>query len=160
MTRRVLIVEPDLETRRLLMSAAGKVADVVCQPTFAAARQYVLSGAQIDFLVTNVRLGDYNGLHLVYLAAGRDTPPRSIAYTDTRDPGLAREARRAGAFYDTRTSLVLAIATYLRAALPARDQRQAPVDDRRWMFRGGRRSADRFVHSLPGQTGTGTDAGA
>ena len=152
----VLLVEPDRSTRLNLLSEATVVGHVISQPGFASARQYLLSGAPLDFLVTNLRLGGFNGLHLVYLAAGRHAPPRSIVYTDERDPGLAREAQRAGAFYDTRGHLPAVIATYLRATLPPRDQREASVTDRRTVFRGGRRSGDRTVRSLPAWPSTAT----
>jgi hypothetical protein len=148
----LLLVEPDRASRWTLLNAATPVAHVVSQPSFTAAQRYLLSGASLDFLVTNLRLGVYNGLHLVYLAAGRDVPPRSIVYTDRHESGLARETQQAGAFYDTRGNLPTAIAAYLRAALPPQDQRQATPVDRRSLFRGGRRCGDRSMLSLPARS--------
>ena len=49
-----------------------------------------------DFLITEVKLGAYNGLHLAIRAAGQHTPTIVIGHMD---PILQREAERAEAAF-------------------------------------------------------------
>src|SRR5882672_8982419 len=100
MLTRVLLVEPDAATGALLRQSVQGIADVDIESEFSAARLRLL-GAPFDFLVTNLRLGPYNGLHLVYLASTAELSSRRIVYSDRHDIGLARDAQRAGAFYET-----------------------------------------------------------
>ena len=128
-------------------------ASLTCNTSqFAAARSIVQQGP-VDLLVTNLRLGAFNGLHLVHLAAALTIQSRAIVYTDQLEIGLGREIQRAGAFYDTRLRLPHTLASYVRAALPSQDRRHLAVNDRRQAFRGGRRSADR--PQSDGLTGNG-----
>jgi DNA-binding NtrC family response regulator len=145
--RCLLLVEPEPATRALLQRAMRMVAHVVIHSDFPTARRCLKEGSSLDFLITNVRLGIYNGLHLVYLAAAQGIPARSIVYTDHRDVGLAKEAQRAGAFYETITSLPVTLIAYLRGTLPPEDRREPSVQDRRTIFRGGRR---RWDHHMTG----------
>ena len=138
----VLLVEPDAVFGSLLYQAVSGLADVRYVSQFAAARS-IVQLSPVHLLVTNLRLGAFNGLHLVYLAALMTTKSRAIVYTDQLEIGLGREIQRAGAFYDTRLRLPHTLASYVRAALPSQDRRHLAVNDRRQAFRGGRRSADR-----------------
>jgi hypothetical protein len=117
------------------------VAAVVFCPDFAGARQELVRN-RYDFLVTNLRLRAFNGLHLVYLAKSSGLPTQSIVYTERREVALAREVQAAGAFYELRESLPYVIGSYVAAALPSADRRDAAQKDRREVFRGGRRSSD------------------
>ena len=137
----ILLVEPAAAARAILHTAASTFAHVESHAGFEPARARVLL-ALFDFLVTNVRLGAYNGLHLVYLRSPGKDMPRAIVYSDERDPGLAREAQRAGAFYEVATCLPVTLRAYITKALPARDRREPATWDRRGMFRGGRRCWD------------------
>src|SRR5262245_5403363 len=139
--RRVLIVEPDADAAQRLADAARAVAEVRRRFEFSDARGELLAGPY-DLLVTNLRLGAYNGIHLVYLAAANDHPARCIVYTDVRDEHLAHEVQHAGAFYETRECLEIALGAYLGGTLPARDRRWAETVDRRRARRGGRRCWD------------------
>ncbi|HVZ20368.1 MAG TPA: hypothetical protein VG871_04865 [Vicinamibacterales bacterium] len=96
-------------------------------------------------LVTALRLGRYNGLHLVYLCAAANLPTKSVVHTDTVDPAQAREVRSAGAFYEIRPRLPIVLPAYASSVLPSRDRREAVHFDRRRYFRGGRRVADQHV---------------
>jgi DNA-binding NtrC family response regulator len=127
--------------RRRLADAAHQYADVVDFGDFMQARRYLLA-ARCDWIVTNLRLQAYNGLHLVHLAAAARLPARFIVYADQRDVALAREAQRAGAFYETRARVERAIGAYLTGSLPEADRRDPELPDRRIAFRGGRRSTD------------------
>ena len=95
---RLLLVEPNDVSRQILAAAAASVTEVESHRIFETARARLWS-APFDFLVTNVRLGAYNGLHLVYVSSRGHGTPRAIVYSDERDPGLAREVRRAGAVH-------------------------------------------------------------
>ena len=141
---RVLIIEPDGPTRAQLRESVSAIADVQQQRDFAGARARII-GRPHDFVVSNVRLGAYNGLHLVYLAAAHRLPARFIVYADHHDSGLAREVQDAGAFYETRDCLLVTVTAYIRGTLPARDRRAPGVSDRRMTFRGGRRCWDHHV---------------
>jgi DNA-binding NarL/FixJ family response regulator len=143
---RVLLVEPEALARQVLHDAASGVARVSARARFSKARTDLRGGA-FDFLVTNVRLGAYNGLHLVYLAAVDGISTRSIVYSEGQDLGLALEVQRAGAFYETRECLPVTLTAYLRGVLPVRDRRDPRVDDRPAGVPGGRRRWDRHVAS-------------
>jgi DNA-binding NtrC family response regulator len=145
----VLLVEPDVVFGSLLQQAISDVADIWCVSDFAAARS-VLQQSPVGLLVTNLRLGAFNGLHLVYLAAFVPRETRAIVYTEWLDTGLGRDVQRAGAFYETKPCLPYTLASYVGTVLPPKDGRNLAVHDRRQTFRGGRRSADRPVfHGLP-----------
>jgi DNA-binding NtrC family response regulator len=143
---RVLLVEPEAVPRQVLLDAASGVARVSARAHFSKARTDLRDGA-FDFLVTNVRLGAYNGLHLVYLAAVDGIPTRSIVYSERQDLGLALEVQRAGAFYETCECLPVTLTAYLRGTLPVRDRRDPHVDDRAAAVPGGRRRWDRHAAS-------------
>jgi DNA-binding NtrC family response regulator len=146
MSLRVLIVEPEPRIRAALQYSVRPLADVEAQARFESARRLV-STRPFDFIVSNVRLGDFNGLHLVYLSSDVQTPPRCIVYTVQREPLLAREVQRAGAFYETADCLPITIAAYLAGRLPETDRRDPEHADRRLTFRGGRRCWDQHLLS-------------
>jgi len=139
--KRILIVEPDDVRRGILEGAAASVAQVESHRRFETARASVL-GAPFDFLVTNVRLGAYNGLHLVYLSLSCPQMPRAIVFSDEPDAGLGREVQRAGAFYELGARLPVTLASYLTGLLPRFDRRDPTAPDRRTRLGGGRRCCD------------------
>src|SRR5262245_37882468 len=96
----VLVVEPDAQVAARLRQAVRKVSHVDAQRRFDSAKRRLLA-EPFDFLVTNLRLGEFNGLHLVYIASTVAHPVRAIVYTDQRDPWIAREVQKAGGFYET-----------------------------------------------------------
>jgi DNA-binding NtrC family response regulator len=128
-TAQILLVEPDDASRESLRAAASDLGNVESCATFEAARARLMA-SRVDFLVTNIRLGAFNGLHLVYLSqfSERAGAPRAIVYNDGKDIGLAREAQRAGAFYVE--SLPVSLAGYLDGALPERERRDPAFRDR------------------------------
>jgi hypothetical protein len=135
----VLIVEPDAVARAALQYAWSSVAHVEGCPDFRSARRQLFQHPP-DLLVTNLRLQEFNGLHLVHLAATAALKTRSIAYTDEFDLGLARETQAAGAFYERAHRLPYVLPSYTRSMLPPRDRRNpAGIDRRLSSYRGGRR---------------------
>ena len=140
---RILLVEGRDDARSRLEAAAAPLALVESHRCFETARARLFR-APVDLLVTNVRLGAYNGLHLVYLSSSARGAPRCIVYSDVRDSGLAREVQRAGAFYEVGSQLPVTLSAYVIAALPDRDRRDPIIPDRRTGSRGGRRCWDLY----------------
>ena len=138
--KHLLVVEPDTTLGQRLQASCERLARATLCRDFLSARSQLLAGAP-DLLVTNLRLEEYNGLHLVLLAAA-DGVTRSVVHTDRPDPYLVREAQTIGAFFERTDRLTHSLIGYLQFPLPQRDRRDAEHYDRRTAFRGGRRSAD------------------
>jgi len=137
--RDILIVDPDPQALLAAQVTVQAFAEVeVCSDFLAARARLALKPP--DLLVTNIRLERFNGLHLVYVAAGSAT--RCLVYATQHDPVLAREVVSAGAFYERADRLPRVLAAYARATLPPRDRRSLSVVDRRSLPRGGRRCSD------------------
>jgi hypothetical protein len=137
--RDIVIVDPDPQALLAAQVAVQTFADVEACSDFRTARARLVSRPP-DLLVTNIRLERFNGLHLVYVAAGSAT--RCLVYAAQHDPVLAREVIAAGAFYERADRLPRVLAAYARAILPPKDRRSLSVGDRRSLPRGGRRSSD------------------
>src|SRR5689334_667649 len=99
MKKRVLLVDaaPDVAAR--LKWAVQPYAAVTFASTFPEARAH-LGARSWDLLVTSLRLGLYNGLHLVHLAAIAQPKVRSIVYSPRSDLALARDVQAIGAFFE------------------------------------------------------------
>ena len=139
MLQRILLVEPNADRRQAFASILAAGATVQACADFEAARR-TLADTPCGLLITQLRLGPFNGLHLVYLARARLI--RSVVYDETTDLFLAREAQSAGAFYETIERLPLVLLNYVTLELPPIDRRDPVRADRRVMRRGGRRAAD------------------
>jgi two-component system response regulator GlrR len=94
---RVLLVDAnrDSETERVLRSAGHLVTRAF---GFEEAKR-CLAFATPDLLMTDVRLGAYNGLHLVMRAHLQHPGMPAIVLDTDHDPVLEREANGAGATY-------------------------------------------------------------
>jgi len=95
--QRILVVGPSEEMASVVapwLESAGY--ELVLKNGFAEARAMV--GMRPDLLITEVKLGPYNGLHLAILAGGLGTP--AIVIGD-RDPVLQIEAEHQSAVYLT-----------------------------------------------------------
>lgn len=142
MSRHVLLVDPQaqLEWIRGLQDTISDLAQLSVADNFLAAQKLVQAAPPPDVVVTNVRLGPYNGIHLVLLAAPKGV--RCVVYAEDHDVVLARQAQEAGAFYVRLANLREAIRDLLIRPLPERDRRDPSIGDRRHVRRGGRRSND------------------
>ena len=109
-----------------------------------------LTARPFDFVITNLRLSDFNGLHLVHLVSGNLRPPRCIVYTDTRDAALAREVQRAGAFYETAECLPVTLSAYLRGTLPGERSPQSVIDRSSWLLPRRTPMLGRLHRQVPG----------
>jgi ActR/RegA family two-component response regulator len=139
--RCAFLVDPNANWLEAARRAIGDALDLKTFTDFHSAREQLLK-TRPQFLATNLRLGAYNGLHLVYLAAAESTDTRCLVFSDRADLALVREAQLAGAFYEDASRVAYALPSYVRGTLPERDRRSPERVDRRQIRRGGRRSAD------------------
>lgn len=137
----VLLVEPNPSVADMIEESIRPLAQVYFHREFESARRQ-LAAQRFDFIVSNLRLRSFNGLHLAY-AANAVAPTRCVIYTESREPALAQDVRRAGAFYEVVDRLPVTLTSYLAGNLPPTDRRDPGVPDRRAPFRGGRRIWDR-----------------
>jgi hypothetical protein len=138
--KHLLVVEPDAILGQRVLARCERIARATLCRDFLSARSQLLASTP-DLLVTNLRLEEYNGLHLVLLATAEGVT-RSLVHTDRPDPYLVREAQAIGAFFERTERLLHAVVGYLQVDLPQRDRRNSDRYDRRTAFRGGRRAAD------------------
>lgn len=146
----MLLVEPHADVRASISAAASPFAVVHACPDFDQARAR-LTTATYDLVVANVRLGDYNGVHLVYLARQSSERTHALVYAHPRDLGIAADVIRAGGFFESIDRMPIVVGAYLVAILPARDRRVPGRPDRRAHARGGRRAWD--AHLATGDRG-------
>src|ERR1043165_9025161 len=123
--KRLLVVEPDASVGQSLRATVERIAKTIICNDFLSARSQLLSAAP-EILVTNLRLGEYNGLHLVLLATSDQAGTRSIVHSNRPDPYLIREAQALGAFFERTERLRYSLAGYIRFALPPHDRRESP----------------------------------
>jgi DNA-binding response OmpR family regulator len=98
-TQRVLVVDDEpalLEALKIAFTRAGRV--VVSCRTFEDARAQLLS-EPFDVMVTDVRLGAFNGLQLAVIARDKDREMGIIVFSGFDDPVLRAEAARLDASY-------------------------------------------------------------
>src|SRR5687767_4352590 len=95
----VILVEPDDDLATRLVRGVRGHLDLCRCVSFAEARRWLCRRPCL--LLTNLRLGAHNGVHLVYLADALDLATRAIIYTLSVDAGLAALVRQARAFYET-----------------------------------------------------------
>jgi two-component system cell cycle response regulator DivK len=129
MSRRILIVEDDEASRRglrQLLTNAGYT--VLSASTFDEGRRAAAEDAP-DLLIADVRLGEFNGLHLV-AAAPRALP--SIIVSGFPDPVLEAEALRLGAHYMTKPIEPTTLLALIEEKLLTAAQRRAAGSTRRW----------------------------
>lgn len=132
MPHRVLIVDTDSEALagdRSILVDAGYV--VTWTADFTEAKEQ-LRLAPPDLLMTDVRLGAYNGLHLVH-RLHFDHPEMPAIVTDkAADPVLQEEARRADALYLIKPVDPTTLVDTIRALLARRPSRRGMQAARRW----------------------------
>lgn len=136
--KQILVVDPNVAYLSDAQRVLQLLGDAEICSDFKVARAR-LTNRPPDLLITNLRLQEYNGLHLVHLAKPQT---RCIVYSTHDDPILAREAQEAGAFYEQPMRLARALAGYVQGALPPYDRRSTSSVDRRKFPRSGRRTAD------------------
>jgi len=97
--KHVLIVDDDRAVLGLVeqwLTAAGYL--VVACDRFETAKQHLTDGAP-DVLLTDVRLGAFNGLQLVILAKEQGSHTMALVMSAFDDPALRKDAMQCGASY-------------------------------------------------------------
>lgn len=97
--RRVFVVddEPALaESLKLGLQSHGH--DVEMSRSFEEARRRLLA-ERFDVLITDVRLGAFNGIQLAVIARGNDPSMRIVVFSGFDDPVLREESRALNATY-------------------------------------------------------------
>src|SRR5436190_6695707 len=100
MNRNALIVDPSpvhLGVTRRVLADSGF--DVTVVSTFEDAKRRLSTGQPLALLITDVRLGPYNGFHLALRARATHPNICIIIADQARDAALEREARGLGATY-------------------------------------------------------------
>ena len=96
---RILIVDDDEPLLRALeMTLSGRGKEVEAHSTFESARR-ALKARVFDALITDVRLGAFNGLQLAVIARDEQPQIRIIVFSGFEDPVLQAEAKAVGADY-------------------------------------------------------------
>lgn len=111
-----LIVEPsELLSSRLEAIARTAGWRVRCHAALENARKDIGTHAPA-VVVTSMKLGSFNGIHLVYLAKLANPSAVCLVYGDDL---RADEAWRAGAIYERREAVPFALSRVLSSAAPA-----------------------------------------
>jgi len=120
---RALVVEPDQADRDLLvatLTSAGLV--VTATDTFSRAHTRLVRRPPA-VLITEIRLGYHNGLHLAHIARWLRRQMILVVTSHYRDPVLTRDAAALGATFVPKPlspgRLLLTLYRAYRAALPA-----------------------------------------
>jgi DNA-binding response OmpR family regulator len=93
---RVLVLDDDITTREMMSEWLGNEGYACTAAGSFDEASALLRSGQVDLLITDIRLGDHNGIHLVYRHAGEI---RAIVITGFDDPALAAEVRALGGIY-------------------------------------------------------------
>lgn len=94
MPQRILIVDDDEPTRAGLATLLAEAGYETITTSTVPAALKLLSDERPDLLLVDIRLDEYNGLHLV---AVRPTPIPAVVLTGFADPSIEADARRLGA---------------------------------------------------------------
>ena len=124
---KILIVDDDEPTRAglsMLLRESGY--ETVTAGTVPTAIK-LLSESQPDLLLVDIRLEEYNGLHLV---ATRQLPIPTIVLTGFADPAIEADARRLGAEFLLKPVAPGVLTTLVNRLLT--DGRLGPPMPRRW----------------------------
>jgi len=127
--KKVLIVDDDAATRsglKALLERAGY--QVMVAGSFSEAR-FALTESGPDLLISDIRLGEFNGLQLVATTT-RAIP--SIIVTGYPDAVLEAEARRLGAEYLVKPVVPAALMAIVKRKLERTEQTPVFSSTRRW----------------------------
>lgn len=126
--KQVLIVDDDpafLDLVRKWVSAAGYTA-IACR-RFETAKEHLIGGAP-DVLLTDIRLGVFNGLQLVLLAKERGPQTVALVMSGFDHAALRKEALQCGATYLPKPLTREQLLGALRAAIDAVLNKATPIE--------------------------------
>lgn len=126
----VIVHSNATELARLATVLAAAGHRVRLASSFEEAKQ-VLAGPPPGLLVTALRLGSFNGLHLVLRTMVTLPQMRAIVIDTAWDPGLEAEARACGAIYLADPVAAPVLLARVAEALGSLDQPLQPAE-RRW----------------------------
>jgi DNA-binding NtrC family response regulator len=114
----VLIVDDDRDLLYLLTEAFQNAGyQVVAESDFANARRS-LRTHQLTALLTDVRLGEYNGIQLALLARELHPEIKVVVFSGFDDPVLREEAERVGAPFLVKPVSSEVLVNLLRDSVP------------------------------------------
>lgn len=94
----VIIVDDDVDLLSGIVSLVTSWGvNVLSFNKFEEAREKILAGIDANALLVDVRIGAFNGLHLIHLARRLHPGMTLVAMTGFDDPVLRAEAEKAGA---------------------------------------------------------------
>jgi hypothetical protein len=125
MARTVLLVCADREQLTAREKAVGPLADKVYVATTFPQAKAILIEAKPDVLVTDLRLHEFNGIHLALWSRVRLPHLRSVIVGQT-DPGLAADARAFGFDYVQEQNAAAIVDHTMRALDTELPQRRWP----------------------------------
>jgi DNA-binding NtrC family response regulator len=121
----IVLVDDDPATLDgLSVWLAGEGFSVVACSTFAEARAQ-LTARSIAALITDIRLEEFNGLHLVQLARSLQPHARLIVFSGYADPVLEAEAEVAGASWLLKPLDLEQLGEHLAGLSPAHEDEKA-----------------------------------
>ena len=95
-----MIVDDDAELLRAMVTLVGSWGVTVLSfDRFEAAHARLMEGVEADALLVDIRIGSFNGLHLVHLARRLYPSMTVVAMTGFDDPVLRAEAENVGATF-------------------------------------------------------------
>jgi DNA-binding NtrC family response regulator len=98
--RRVLVVDDDRALLHVLTAGLEHAGCTVeAFDRFEAAKKYLMSADAPDLLVTDLRLGEFNGLQLAVICRQRHPTTRIVVMTGYDDVVLQKDAEFTGASY-------------------------------------------------------------
>lgn len=118
----VLLVEPDNDTRALTAKALQDAGVSVIEAYDFHTAKHTLDATPADVLVAEIRLGAYNGLHLLLRAKNARPGLIGIVTARSADPVLEREAAQLDATFlvkDGGGDWIVLLAGMLKASFPA-----------------------------------------
>jgi len=119
----VMVVNPDPENQAKQLTELQRAGcSVVTAMSFREARD-VLTGYSPDVLVTNLRLGEYNGIHLAILMRQKRNPVPTIVIGEP-DSLLEAEAERAAAEFMPAPVDLAELVTFVRRAAGRQNARR------------------------------------
>lgn len=118
----VLLVEPATDTRALLANMLRAAGCTVFEAIDFQHAKQAFDASPPDVLITELRLGAYNGLHLVLRARLTRASITAIVTARAADPVLQREAEQLHASFvvkDAKGQWLATIGAMFRSTMPA-----------------------------------------